>query len=63
MKKKKQMTVSELETMLQSGEGGSIEILPDGTVRKKKGKKVVSKPVTFKQDLGNEYGSMIHRGV
>jgi hypothetical protein len=50
------MTIDELEKLLQREDEAPIEILPNGTVRRLKGKRGQRKPLTLKQNLGGEYG-------
>jgi len=55
--KKKKPTIAELEKLLESEEDVALEILPNGEIRA--GKKRLPKgarPITFKENLGGEYG-------
>ena len=55
----KNLTIHELEAILDEEEDSSIEILPNGEVRALGGSDVAEsgfrKPITMREDLGGEY--------
>lgn len=51
----KQVSVEELERLLNSEDDAAIEILPDGTIRSAKKRRGKAKVLTLKQTLGGEY--------
>lgn len=53
---KKKPTIAELEAIL-NGPEVNIEILPNGELRRKRGRKKKEKPLTYQQNLGGEYGN------
>lgn len=52
---KKKPTIAELEALLNSDDDRNIFIAANGEVKTKRGKK--GKLLTFKQNLGGEYGT------
>jgi len=62
VKKKKMPTIAQLEALLKSEEDVPLTIMPNGEVRRLKGKALKLaqqeklKPITYKEDLGGEYG-------
>lgn len=54
---KNQFSIQDLESALE--QGIDIEILPDGTVKKKRGRRQSLKPLTMRKNLGSEYGLYI----
>lgn len=53
---KKKPTIAELEAIL-NGPEQDIQILPNGEIRKRRGRKKKEKPLTYQQNLGGEYGN------
>ncbi|MHB1956428.1 MAG: hypothetical protein ACYCOU_22080 [Sulfobacillus sp.] len=53
----KKMTIDELEKLLNSEDEVDLEILPNGEIREKKGrkKKKAPKVLTMREALGGEY--------
>lgn len=49
-------TIAELEEILKRDDEQEIEILPNGEVRAKGGGTTDIKPLTFRDNLGGEYG-------
>ncbi len=57
---KKKPTIAELEKMLNEEGDRPISIRPDGSIWVDRRRKKIT-PVTFKENLGGEYGSRYHR--
>jgi len=53
---KKKPTITELEKLLNSEEDQAITILPNGQIKRSKKSKKGNPLVTFKENLGGEYG-------
>lgn len=54
-------TIKELEKLLNTEEGENLQIMPDGSIRPvKKGRrrKGEVKPLTMRENLGGEYGTV-----
>ena len=51
----KPVTIAELEALLNSEDERSIQIMPDGSIRTKRGRRPKIKPLTLKQNIGGEY--------
>lgn len=56
----RKLTIKEIERLLQDDEETPIEILPNGEVRRRGGSTLDEtggkKPLTFREQLGGEYG-------
>lgn len=50
-------TIDELEKILNSEEDTNIVIMPNGQIKKLKGKKKPQKVLTMKENLGGEYAA------
>ena len=50
-------TIAEIEALLNSDEEVSLEILPNGEIRRASGKPTTLKPLTFRERLGGEYAA------
>lgn len=55
MSKSKTISIDELEKILNSETEENITILPNGTVKKLRGKKKKFKVLTMRENLGGEY--------
>ena len=53
----KKPTIAELEAILESDAQAELEILPNGEIRRG-GARVADKPLTFRDNLGGEYGEV-----
>lgn len=56
---KRKLTIAELEALLDRDEDETIEILPNGEIRRREGTDeseiAPKKPLTFREQLGGEY--------
>ncbi len=58
-KKRKKLTIAQIEALLEKEEEADLEILPNGEIRRLGGGDIGDlelKPITMRENLGGEYG-------